>query len=198
MKELQLHGALAERYNRRTAIIDDCMYKTLAVHKWYLRKMGGNTFYAAANIGGKIKNLHSLITPPAIGYDVDHKNGNGLDCRECNLRYVDRCANLLNVRLPNRRPTGASLPRGVSIRSGEKHKNKIYRATIGLMTIGSYQTVEEASAAWEYVSRRYIEEHTYTHIEVLSGYKNPRNLRYYIREYQDLCQLSRLTKNKYE
>jgi len=40
--------------------------------------------------------MHRIITGAAKGLDVDHKNGNGLDNRLCNLRVCERSQNNAN------------------------------------------------------------------------------------------------------
>lgn len=76
---------------------------------------------------------------------VDHINGNSLDDRPCNLRSASITQNAWNHKKRKRR---INLPMGVRVNS-----SKTYSARIGVygkqITIGCYQTPEEASAAYQ-------------------------------------------------
>lgn len=51
---------------------------------------------------GKKKELHRLIMGFPDGFEIDHKNGNCLDNRRCNLRIVTRTENSRNQRVRNK------------------------------------------------------------------------------------------------
>lgn len=70
------------------AIVDDDDYERLMQWKW--RAMPSrHTFYAIRSEWGNGGNvtmlMHREITKPEPGYDVHHRNGNGLDNRRANL-----------------------------------------------------------------------------------------------------------------
>lgn len=88
---VELEGQLACRIPLTRglfALTDQKYLAPVLLHSWYA-KLNLRTTYAATNkpLGGGKLFLHQLIwelmgnTGPA-----DHKNSNGLDCRECNLR----------------------------------------------------------------------------------------------------------------
>lgn len=70
--------------------------KHLAEHKWSAMR-GVNTHYAMRWIGG---NKFILLHRAVLGYtgndDVDHIDGDGLNCSKDNLRIVSRTVNNLN------------------------------------------------------------------------------------------------------
>lgn len=68
----------------------------LAEHKWSALK-GVNTFYGMRWLGG---NTFILLHRAVLGYDgqddIDHIDGDGLNCSRDNLRIVSRTVNNLN------------------------------------------------------------------------------------------------------
>jgi len=86
MKEIKLTQG-------KMALVDDNMYGELDKFKWHAFK-GGNTFYAARQsprVNGrqrKIKMDHIVLGKPFKGFEIDHRNGNGLDNQRGNLRIV--------------------------------------------------------------------------------------------------------------
>lgn len=80
-------------------------------YKWHRHK-GRYTSYARANapmINGKKENsiyLHRKIMNAPAGTEVDHINGDGLDCRRSNMRILSRMGNALNSRVPKNSTTG--------------------------------------------------------------------------------------------
>ena len=77
----------------KKAIVNDIDFEKINKFKWYAHK-DGNTFYAirhAPTINGKrplIRMHHEVAGKPPKGFVSDHKNGNGLDNRRENLRFV--------------------------------------------------------------------------------------------------------------
>lgn len=74
-------------------LVDDEDYEYLSQWKWHADK-GTKTFYARRNslsANGKrhiIKMHHEIIGKPPKGFEVDHRNGNGLWNLKNNLRFV--------------------------------------------------------------------------------------------------------------
>jgi len=52
---------------------------------------------AKANIDGKNVSLHRFVMNAQPGQQVDHKNGNGLDCRKSELRFATHAQNNQNA-----------------------------------------------------------------------------------------------------
>lgn len=69
----------------------------LAEHSWRVYGFGDGLFYVTTSVDGRTVYLHRLIMgePPN---DVDHRNGDGLDNRRCNLRSTTHALNLANQR----------------------------------------------------------------------------------------------------
>ena len=94
MKEIFLTNGLV-------AFVDDDDYDSVACWGWHARP-GKNTTYAyrAVKIKGKQKNilLHRMIMGHPEGKNVDHINGNGLDCQKGNLRLATGRENNANAK----------------------------------------------------------------------------------------------------
>ena len=93
------------------AAINEADWEKVKGYKWYADRRNGNHWYARSHDSQqKIVYLHRLIMEPPDGMVVDHRNGNGLDCRRSNMRV---CTHQENMR--NRRKTcGLSQFKGVS------------------------------------------------------------------------------------
>lgn len=135
----QISVSNGERY----ALVDDEDVQRVSKHSW-CAVFGRNTWYAQTRTNGKTLYLHRLITGAETGKKVDHKNGNGLDCRKENLRYpaTDRQQQGNSVR-----KVGKSGYRGV-------HKvNKRYKAVISMddftKHLGYFSTAQEAALVYD-------------------------------------------------
>jgi hypothetical protein len=80
--------------------VDDWWYDYLMQWKWCAHK-GGNTYYAVRNsrkIEGKKRTIlmHNVIMLPTEGLEVDHRDHNGLNCLEENMRNCTHQQNQMN------------------------------------------------------------------------------------------------------
>lgn len=98
-----------------TAVVDATHLPLVVGHTWYALR-ARNTHYACTHVyvEGKrsVLYLHRLIGK-VIGLHgpVDHKNGNGVDCRSRNLRDGNACLNGANRK---NQVTSGSAYKGVS------------------------------------------------------------------------------------
>ena len=115
-----------------------------------------NTVYAYATIQGtkpkKSIFLHNVVLEPRQGFVIDHKDGDGLNCRKENLRHATESQNAMN-RLRRRQDC---LPKGV-YRSGPNFEARVtvHRKTI---KIGSFPTVDEAVEARNHAASQHYGE----------------------------------------
>lgn len=131
------------------AIVDYRNYDKLMKYKWFVLKRK-NTNYAARHINNEKGQLtimmHNKISQPPKGMETDHRNHNGLDNREYNLRHCSKAQNQYN-----QKPRGGySKYKGVTwskrtknhwqaqINKGEKH-----------FSIGYFATELEAAIAYD-------------------------------------------------
>ncbi len=69
------------------AIVDDADYEYLSQFKWCARK-AGNTYYAVRQENKRFICMHIQIIGRRPGLEIDHIDGNGLNNRRSNLRFV--------------------------------------------------------------------------------------------------------------
>lgn len=147
MKEIKLTQG-------KVAVVDDDDFNFLSQHRWHYMTVG----YAArrdGRVGWKVVYLHRLIIGAKKGEEVDHINGNTLDCRKGNLRIVNRSHNMANTCL---RSTNTSGYKGVSF---DKRRNKWYaEITVNYKKIhlGRYVDIIEAAKVYNEAAKKYFGE----------------------------------------
>lgn len=127
------------------AIIDAADYERVSQHSWSYHPNG----YAHAKINKKVISLHRFLLAEPRGI-IDHKNGNGLDNRRCNLRIVTV---LQNSR--NRKPNKNRRYKGV----GYDSRNGKWRARIRVnyrhLFLGYFLSEKEAARAYNRAALKY-------------------------------------------
>jgi len=98
MKEIQLTRG-------KVALVDDEDFELLSQNKWYAQKYSKtDTWYAARRIwkvdGNKDKTIlmHIQIMGTKPGFEIDHKDTNGLNNQKPNLRYCTSSQNQMNTK----------------------------------------------------------------------------------------------------
>ena len=109
-----------------------------AAHNWSAICPTPNHIYAAKDKPTCL--LHRCILDAPPGYDVDHRNGNTLDCRRENLRIVTHQENLRNRKISAINTSGYT---GVWF----KPRRQTWEARLGKIWLGHFDTAEEANAA---------------------------------------------------
>lgn len=109
MKELKLTGS-----SHIVAQVDDEDYDHLSKKKWQLHKCNSG-YYARAQFAGKNIMLHRylIITKNTQHFQVDHIDGNTLNCQRSNLRLATHGQNMLNRNGTPKRAKKHSQYRGV-------------------------------------------------------------------------------------
>jgi len=141
-----LDHALLEVINSRNevciSLIDIDMVYEVSKYNWSFRKTNGR-FYIYRNLhtpNTKTEFLHQFLMKGKKS--IDHKNGNSLDNRLCNLRECDRFQNMANVE-KIRSDKKSQLPRGVYKHSDGRYRTFIHHKNVKI-EIGVFDIAEEA------------------------------------------------------
>jgi hypothetical protein len=137
------------------AQVDADDYERVSQFKWYAKAGKQGKWYAASDRPGKAheQKLHRFIlnAPPDI--QVDHRDGDGLNCQRANLRL---CTNAENQWNSGKKGDNRSGYKGVSFESGTTCKRK-WRACIKVnsrnISIGRFETAIEAAHAYDAKAR---------------------------------------------
>lgn len=90
-------------------IIDKEDLEKVMQYRWYIAK-NDNGYYAKTNIkeGQKFKStyMHRLLKDCPKNRVIDHRNGNGLDNRKCNLKICTQKENTNNQKLSSNNTSG--------------------------------------------------------------------------------------------
>lgn len=103
----------------------------------------GRKFYA---FGGR-ELLHRFIATLAglsLDRDIDHRNGNGLDCRRQNLRPATHAQNMQNARRPSHNTSGI---KGVQWHVGTSRWRATIHANGRTHHVGLFASIDDAAAA---------------------------------------------------
>jgi hypothetical protein len=118
-------------------LVDDEDFGELSKHKWHIDNKG----YARREAGKKHIFMHKEILRTRDGLWRDHINGNRLDNRKCNLRFVTAQQNAQNR---SKGKSGSSQYKGVI-----REQNKYWRAKIKQIWLGYFKTEEDAAQAYD-------------------------------------------------
>jgi len=148
MKEIKLTQG-------KVAIVDDGDFEALNQYKWHAQKTGNGTFYAARGRGGKYVLLHREIMPTVDGMEVDHINGDGLNCQKRNLRNCTRSQNARNSKISSSSTSG--------FKGASWHKrDKIWTSGIWVngkqKHLGNFTLLKEAALAYNEAAIKYFGE----------------------------------------
>lgn len=95
---------------------------------------------------------HDVIGLPPKGFVVDHKNGNKLDVRRRNLRFIRQSQNTRNRKIHKNNHSGA---KGVSwSKATDKWKAQIL-SNGEYHYLGVFPTIKEAAAAYAAASKKF-------------------------------------------
>jgi hypothetical protein len=141
---------ITARTGRYKILYDKCDRDIIESRKWYVCKFGKSWYLVvkSANVS-----LSRAIMKPEAPLCVDHRNGNTLDNRRCNLRVCTHAENMRNRKASR----GRALPKGVHFR---KNGYEAYiRVNTKLVYIGRFKTEPEATAAYNEAAKQYHGEY---------------------------------------
>jgi hypothetical protein len=132
-----------------TAIIDAADVPLVDEHNWHAMKCK-NTVYGRTKYCKLSVFLHRLIIKAPFGFSVDHRDGDGLNNRRCNMRIATHSQNMHNMRRGKNNTSGF---KGVDFSFGK------WRARIKIKGkkkhLGVFTSPEEAHAAYCRASKKF-------------------------------------------
>lgn len=137
--------------NGMTALVDDDDFGRVSQFKWHCLRQ--DQLYAIRHFPrvGKVyrsERLHRFILQVPKGMDIDHINGNGLDCRKSNLRIATKSQNQANRKKYSKYPY-----------KGIKSMRKRWQARITKDRVqhflGTFDTPEQAANAYDVAARKF-------------------------------------------
>ena len=88
----------------KVAIVDDGDFEAVSKFKWYCQKANSNRYYAKRSTDNLY--LHRFILNPPTHQEIDHINGDSLDCRRSNMRICSHAENMFNKRIYKNNTSG--------------------------------------------------------------------------------------------
>ena len=102
--------------------------------------------------------LHRLVVNADNDKLVDHKNHNTFDNRKSNLRIVDKSQNMMNRRIAKNNTSGVT---GITWRNDSNKWRVRIQVNNKSISIGSYDTIEDAIEARNKAEEKYFGEYSY-------------------------------------
>jgi len=129
------------------AMVDNEDYFVLRNMKWRMHKSyTTNCFYAVTSVGESSIAMHLFIVNAPKGFEVDHKDGNGLNNQKINLRACTHQQNGSNLRKNKKNTTGF---KGVHFNTSRNTFQSYITPNRKHIYLGSYKTDQEAALAYD-------------------------------------------------
>lgn len=142
------------------ALVDEVDYPALNQHNWRLCRNRSGSYYALTTVGTgrrgrRTVGMHRIVLDLPKGFDVDHRNCNGLDNRRENLRSATRSQNIANQRkhITNK---WRSRYKGVK-KSGRRWEARLKKNGIE-HSLGTFVVEEEAALAYNKAAKKLFGE----------------------------------------
>lgn len=144
------------------ALVDDCDFKHLIKYNWAAVVSHGNLYALRRKLksdkGARIQrsiSMHCHLIQTRKGFEIDHRDGNGLNNQRSNLRACTHQQNMRNMRRPSNNTSGY---KGVS----KCPESSTWRAYITVNRrqkhLGCFRLKIEAAHAYDSAARKYYGE----------------------------------------
>lgn len=141
----------------KVALIDSAFAEEIGRYDWQAQCRRGKWYAKRAErreVRFIVIMMHNAIMPPPNGFEVDHKNRDGLDNRTENLRHATRSQNMANRGLFRNNRSGF---RGVYF--NKRYVTKPWSAQIRvnhkLVDLGRFATAEGAAEAYREAAAKF-------------------------------------------
>lgn len=135
------------------SLVDWDLAASIENNNWHSIYDSGQYYAVRSVTVGKKKQLrirlHTAIYGEKEGYTVDHKNGNGLDNRGCNLRHYSSTQQAMNRGIRKDNTTGF---KGVHLKKSSNRFGARIVAEGRRLELGFFDTPQEAGEAYEKAS----------------------------------------------
>ena len=151
MKQITLYG---KHGKGKTALVDDEDFEMVNRYRWYVATDGSARLNV--KIEGKQATLpmHRFILKPPREKEVDHKNGNRLDNRRCNIRV---CTSSQNIAWNIPKKKSKSGYRGV-YQSKVKNWEAMITVKQRAIYLGTFKNKIDAALAYDDAARKYFKD----------------------------------------
>lgn len=133
------------------ALVDDADWALVSQYKWRRHEQPPGYIYAEA-YGPRRLSLHRLIMGAPPGKQVDHIDGDGLNCQRANMRICDAAQNQWNAR---RRADNQSGFKGVCFKKAHSKWCAQIRVRGLRYFLGEFDALEEAAEAYAEAAHTY-------------------------------------------
>jgi transposase-like protein len=172
-RQVEIDGKLAREVpltQGKVALVDEEDYKRVSRYNWSARTWPGKSlcyaqrFKRRKNGTKTAQSMHDFIMKPPRWFEVDHKNGMGLNNRSSNLRCATKAQNGAN-RGPNRNNTSGY--KGVTrSRSKDLPPWKAQIQVNGVhYQLGYHETPQDAVRAYDEAARKHFGEFAWTNFQ---------------------------------
>lgn len=127
------------------ALVDDVDYEDVSKHKWFA-VFDGSNWYAARKLNGNQVRLHNYLMEPPRGVQIDHRDGDGLNCQRRNMRISTHRQNMQNMKRSRSNKSGF---KGVSWRANLSKWIAQARYKGEVKYLGLFKNVEDAARAYD-------------------------------------------------
>jgi hypothetical protein len=150
-----VEGARWIALNRGFALVDAGRFEELNAFVWSVSGRDGK-HVARGDGAHRTMSLHHAVLGIPSHVHIDHKNGNGFDNREHNLRVTDNSLNHANMGKGKMRAT--SKYKGVHWRKDRGRWSSEIKVKYQRIKLGCYATEEEAARAYDAAATQHFGE----------------------------------------